>query len=90
MEKVLKPDLQVQLLVLISNSAVFGSQFKQYYKPDDGSTVNVVNSDLHTQSPLWPIVVVAGSHFMHLNVATESDKGNVKPELHSQSLFTEV
>jgi len=52
LEKVLKPDLQVQLLVLISNSAVFGSQFKQYYKPDDGSTDNVVNSDLHIQSPV--------------------------------------
>ena len=42
----------MQLLVLISNGAVFGSHDKQYYKPDHGSTDNVVNSDLHVQSPV--------------------------------------
>ena len=81
----------MQLLVLISNWAVFGSHDKQYYKPDDGSTVNVVNSDLHVQLPVsWLIVVVAGSQLIHLNVETESDKGNVKSVLHSQSLFSEL
>ena len=80
----------MQLLVLILNSAEFGSHDEQYYKPDDGSTDNVVNSDLHIQEPVsWLIVVVAGSHLMHLNDATESVKGNLKPGLHSQSLFSD-
>ena len=80
----------MQLLVVTSYSADFLSHDLQYYKPDAVSTDKVVklDSELHTQLPvLGSIVVEVGSHFMHLNDAADSDKGNVKPGLHSQSLF---
>lgn len=75
----------MQLLVVASYSAEFLSHDKQYYKPDAVSTDKVVklDSDLHTQLPVSrSIFVEVGSHFMHLNVAADSDKGNVKPGLH--------